>query len=69
MEDLLPSDARFRLDRNLFIENKLEAADEAKIALEQAQRREEDLRKGKKPSVAGKAQGEGSDGAGDGEAK
>jgi hypothetical protein len=45
-EDLLPSDCRFRLDRCLFIQGKLNEADDAKIALEQAQRREEELRSG-----------------------
>jgi hypothetical protein len=44
--DLLPSDCRFRLDRCLFIQGKLAEADEAKVALEQAQRREEELRNG-----------------------
>lgn len=47
-EDLLPSDARFRLDRCYLIRGDNEAADQAKNALEDCQRREAKLRKGGK---------------------
>ncbi|OHT16765.1 Oxysterol binding protein [Tritrichomonas foetus] len=43
-EMLLPSDVRFRFDRVLLIQGKLEEADKAKTALEELQRREEKLR-------------------------
>jgi hypothetical protein len=45
-EELLRSDARYRLDRNLFIAGRLEEADAAKTALEILQRRDEALRSG-----------------------
>ena len=56
-DELLPSDCRFRLDRNLFIDGKMEAADAAKKALEEAQRREAKLRKKSKKSKKGKKSG------------
>lgn len=43
--DLLPSDCRYRMDRCLFIKNRMAEADVAKRALEEAQRREAKLRK------------------------
>ena len=43
-DSLLPSDSRFRFDRVLLINGKLEEADKAKTALEELQRREEKLR-------------------------
>ena len=46
-QDLLPSDARFRLDRCFLIRGDNESADQAKTALEDCQRREAKLRKGK----------------------
>ena len=47
-EELLPSDARFRLDRCYLIRGDNEAADAAKNALEDCQRKEAKLRKGGK---------------------
>lgn len=41
---ILPSDVRFRLDRNLLIQGKTNEADKAKTTLEEFQRREENLR-------------------------
>lgn len=41
---ILPSDCRFRIDRMYLINKKLDIADEAKIIIEEAQRREEKLR-------------------------
>ena len=41
---LLPSDCRFRLDRMYLIKDMTEVADEAKVTIEEAQRREEKLR-------------------------
>jgi len=43
-EELLPSDCRYRLDRNMFIDGDMAGADAAKRALEDAQRREAKLR-------------------------
>ncbi|OHT16256.1 Oxysterol binding protein [Tritrichomonas foetus] len=43
-DELIPSDVRFRLDRNLLIEKNMEEADKAKTALEEVQRREEKIR-------------------------
>ena len=43
-EELLPSDSRFRLDRCYLIAGNSDAADEAKVTIEEAQRREEKLR-------------------------
>lgn len=48
-EKILQSDSRYRLDRNLFISNKSEEADRAKVLIEEFQRREERLRKVEKP--------------------
>jgi hypothetical protein len=45
-EDLLRSDCRYRLDRNLFIGGMFDEADAAKTALEKLQRRDEALRSG-----------------------
>lgn len=41
---LLPSDSRFRLDRSLLIQNKVDQSDEVKIMIEEMQRREEKMR-------------------------
>jgi hypothetical protein len=43
-EDLLPSDSRFRLDRHFLIKGQKEAADVAKVTIEESQRREKKLR-------------------------
>ncbi|OHS97331.1 Oxysterol binding protein [Tritrichomonas foetus] len=43
-EMILPSDCRFRIDRMYLIKENIEVADEAKIIIEEAQRREEKLR-------------------------
>ena len=56
-DELLPSDCRFRLDRNLFIEGNMGDADTAKKALEEAQRREAKLRKQLKKAKKGKKSG------------
>lgn len=44
VDALLPSDARFRLDRNLLIGERAEEADRAKERIEELQRREERMR-------------------------
>ena len=41
---LLPSDSRFRLDRALLIQNRVDDSDEVKIMIEEMQRREEKMR-------------------------
>lgn len=41
---LLPSDSRYRLDRALLIQNRIDDADEVKIMIEEMQRREEKMR-------------------------
>ena len=43
-EDLLPSDVRYRADRNLLIRNNQPEADKAKTSLENLQRREAKIR-------------------------
>jgi hypothetical protein len=50
--ELLLSDCRYRLDRNLFIQERLEEADSAKLALEGMQRKEAALRGGLPPAGA-----------------
>lgn len=45
-DELLPSDCRFRIDRMFLIKGQMEAADDGKAVIENAQRREEKLRKG-----------------------
>jgi hypothetical protein len=51
--EILRSDCRYRLDRNLFIQGRLEEADAAKLALEGMQRKEEGLRGGQTGEQAG----------------
>lgn len=41
---ILPSDCRFRLDRMYLIQKNMDVADEAKVVIEESQRREEKLR-------------------------
>lgn len=43
-DELLPSDCRFRLDRYYLINKKMDLADQAKVIMEESQRREEKLR-------------------------